>query len=33
MSIDEAIARAQDEYSKLDTRTELERMADTASVA
>jgi hypothetical protein len=31
MSIDEAIARAEDEYSKIDTRSELERVAGVTS--
>lgn len=30
LTIDEAIARAEDEYSKIDTRSELERLADVA---
>ncbi|MBW4721603.1 AAA family ATPase [Saccharothrix obliqua] len=31
MSIDEAIAHAQEDYSKIDTRTEIERLADTVA--
>jgi len=31
LSIEEAIARAEDEYSKIDTRSELERVADSAA--
>ncbi|MFF5546160.1 AAA family ATPase [Streptomyces olivaceoviridis] len=31
MSIEEAIDRAEDEYSKIDTRNELERLADVAA--